>query len=323
MKEKLTALLSKYQQGLCSKEELELLEQWLGELEQSTDQDVVFEDEEELNATRELMRSNLQGRLYPEKPSTFLKIWSPLWKVAAVFIVCMGLGYYFLAVDGQEGFKSATVSNLVKWDTISTTDGKIKKVTLSDQSTLFLSANSEIRIAAGFSKTHRRLELLHGEAWFDVIKNPRLPFIVKSAALQTIVLGTQFTVTAYPELKKMEVHVSRGVVKVQEHNQVQQLVAGEAVRYNLRNKKLSRQSLPVVFDPENNRYILNDCSFDELAMRVEHIFGYTLVPLNKKITSRHYTGDIKINQNIHTAISKFLEIHHHKFEIVGKEVRML
>jgi transmembrane sensor len=308
MKEKLRELLSKYQQGLCTDEELKLLEQWLAALEQSTKDETVFENAEEMTMIRERMRNTIHQQLHPETPPASYS---------------MGIGYYFLSVENGEKFKSTAENSIVKWDTISTTDGKIKKVILNDSSTIFLSANSQVRIAAGFSKNHRKLELLSGEAWFDVIKNPLLPFTVKSGDLQTIVLGTQFTMTAYPGLKKMEVHVSRGKVKVQEHDQVQQLVAGESVKYNLIDKSLTRTTPPVVFDPENHRYILNDCSFDELAMRIKSIFGYTLISLNNKITSRHYTGEIKINQNVHAALSKFLEIHHHKFEITGKEVRML
>jgi transmembrane sensor len=322
MKDKLTDLLSKYQKGTCSEEELKLLELWLNELEESTKEEVIFKDREEAELTRGEMRENIHHAIYAEQPSVFRKLWLPLLKIASVVLICTGIGYYFFNRAGTDQIQTTAQHQLVQWDTISTDQGKIKKVTLSDSSTLFLSANSQIRIASGFGKSNRRLELLFGEAWFDVIKNPKLPFSVKSGDLQTTVLGTQFSVTAYPELKKIEVHVSRGKVKVQGQDQIQQLIPGEAVQYMLKDKKLTRHELPVVFDPENQRYLLTNCSFKELAERIESIFGYTLIPQNSKITKRHYTGEIKINQNVNTAIGKFLEIHRHKFVISGKEVRM-
>ncbi len=322
MKDKLTDLLSKYQKGTCSEEELKLLELWLNELDESTKDEVVFKDKEEAELIRSQLRENIHEKLYDEKPSTFRKLWLPLLKIASVILICSGIGYYFFSLNEIAHLSSTAQNNAAKWDTITTEQGKMKKVILSDASTLFLSANSQIRIAAGFSKSNRKLELLTGEAWFDVVKNPDMPFSVKSGDLQTIVLGTQFSVSAYPGLKKIEVHVSRGKVKVQDQIDTQNLIAGESVQYSLNSKKMTRQDLPVVFDPENQRYLLTNCSFKELSERIENIFGYTLIPLNTRITKRHYTGEIKINQNVHTAISKFLEIHRHKFVISGKEVRM-
>ena len=43
----------------------------------------------------------------------------------------------------------------------------------------------------------KREVVLEGEAFFNVTKNPRQPFIVKTGKISTIVLGTSFNVKSF------------------------------------------------------------------------------------------------------------------------------
>jgi transmembrane sensor len=70
--------------------------------------------------------------------------------------------------------------------------GENRSITLADGSTVNLNARSEIRIE--FSKAERAVELVHGQALFEVAKNAARPFIVKSGAARVRAVGTQFDV---------------------------------------------------------------------------------------------------------------------------------
>jgi len=82
---------------------------------------------------------------------------------------------------------------------------------LPDGSTVLLNAGSELSYAFG---KHGREVTLRGEAFFDVVHNPRIPFIVHSGKVNTRVLGTSFNVRAYPGQRNVKVTVSRGEVQV-------------------------------------------------------------------------------------------------------------
>jgi transmembrane sensor len=74
-----------------------------------------------------------------------------------------------------------------------TTDvGERRSLTLPDGSTVDLNARSSIRIE--FSKGERRVELLDGQALFQVAKNKERPFIVRSGDATVRAVGTQFDV---------------------------------------------------------------------------------------------------------------------------------
>src|SRR5690606_25765847 len=70
--------------------------------------------------------------------------------------------------------------------------GKKSRITLSDGTTIYLNAESEISYSAGFSDSVRRLSL-RGEAFFEVAKESR-PFVVETQGTKIRVLGTSFNV---------------------------------------------------------------------------------------------------------------------------------
>jgi hypothetical protein len=244
-------------------------------------------------------------------------------KIAAILLVMLTAGY-FLNPQLQRlmGSNTEQQAAFASWDTISTPRGEVKKVMLDDQSTVFLSARSKIRVSPGFGQSNRNLEILEGEAWFDVVKNPKLPVSVKSGQVRTVVLGTQFIVTTHPGFKNVEVNVTRGKVKVEDGKHMQDLIPGQAVSYSAETGTMEVKPIHVAFDPVNQRYIITGCSFSELATRIENIFGYKLVPASAKVREKYYTGEIDLNQSVRMVMTKFLEIHHYKFEIRGKEVHI-
>jgi transmembrane sensor len=74
----------------------------------------------------------------------------------------------------------------------STDIGERRSITLSDGSTVDLNARSKLRVE--FSKNERRVELLDGQALFQVAKDKNRPFIVASGEATVRAVGTQFDV---------------------------------------------------------------------------------------------------------------------------------
>lgn len=89
--------------------------------------------------------------------------------------------------------------------------GESKIVTLKDGSVVTLNTESEIRVA--YSDTRRGVELIGGEALFDVAKNRALPFVVTAGDTTVRVVGTSFTVRRLEETP-VEVLVREGIVEV-------------------------------------------------------------------------------------------------------------
>ena len=69
------------------------------------------------------------------------------------------------------------------------------RLTLEDGTQVWLNAESQVHLPLHFTGSERRVTL-SGEAFFDVAKDPRKPFIVQSGSTLVEVHGTQFNVNA-------------------------------------------------------------------------------------------------------------------------------
>jgi transmembrane sensor len=111
------------------------------------------------------------------------------------------------AVVGAAGY----VKRIGSRERYKTAIGAMRVVTLSDGSVVFLNTNSEISVR--YSSNARFIELLQGEALFDVAKNKKRPFIVQSGTTLVRAVGTIFNVKALRD-QPVEVLVREGVVEV-------------------------------------------------------------------------------------------------------------
>jgi ferric-dicitrate binding protein FerR (iron transport regulator) len=72
---------------------------------------------------------------------------------------------------------------------------------------------------------------LSGEAWFDVQHADRIPFLIRTGAVTTAVMGTAFDIKAYPGQRSLMVSVQRGIVKIKAGNKtLTTLTKGQQVR---------------------------------------------------------------------------------------------
>lgn len=93
-----------------------------------------------------------------------------------------------------------------------TRKGERKIVSLPDGSTLILNTASQISVA--FNKGQRLIQLIEGEALFDVAHDPSRPFIVAVKSTRLRAIGTAFNVRLRRDI--VELTVTDGIVAVRE-----------------------------------------------------------------------------------------------------------
>lgn len=91
---------------------------------------------------------------------------------------------------------------------------------LPDGSTIVLNENSSIEYDQSSFNTKTREVKLSGEAYFDIKRNEKVPFIVHTGKVSTKVLGTAFNINAFSNSNHIEVTVARGKVQVGDDEKV-------------------------------------------------------------------------------------------------------
>lgn len=83
-----------------------------------------------------------------------------------------------------------------KYTTVLVPPGQRINIVLADKSNVWLNSNTKFKYPSDFSKKNRMV-FLDGEAYFDVSKDAKRPFIVKTSQGDVRVKGTDFNVEAY------------------------------------------------------------------------------------------------------------------------------
>ncbi|MDR6805176.1 hypothetical protein J2Y45_002516 [Dyadobacter sp. BE34] len=148
-------------------------------------------------------------RKMPSGRPWYVDIWM---KVAACAVLAIGLGWvgwqYYRSNNGYNGLVSG--KELVERVN---TSGKQQVIKLTDGTQVVLYPQSRLSFAETFPADQRTV-YLSGDAYFQVAKDPKRPFLVHTTDLVTKVLGTSFFVRARDASDKTLVEVREGKVSV-------------------------------------------------------------------------------------------------------------
>ncbi|MEQ9443185.1 MAG: FecR domain-containing protein [Cyclobacteriaceae bacterium] len=203
-------LLDKYLQGQCTPDEADLLNRFYDSfqedaLEDESDAFDMWLREEKIHRNVKRLIAYEERRHYGRQSLKKAKSRTLLKAAASVLLILsLGLGSYvaYTNIPTPE----------VAWLERSTKKGQKATITLTDGSKVYLNVDSKISFPEHFDSDKREV-ILEGEAFFDVAKNAKRPFIIKSGALTTTVLGTSFNIKAFAG-EPMHVTVATGKVKV-------------------------------------------------------------------------------------------------------------
>jgi transmembrane sensor len=159
--------------------------------------DAVWRDFNRVAALRPAASPPEPELLAPRSPARAKRRWATARRSLAAAAAVL------LAWVGWESFSAAR-------PTAETDVGAFQKLDLPDGSVVQLNTDSAIKVH--YSDHERRIELLRGEAHFDVAKNPARPFIVAANHVAVRAVGTAFNVRLRDDA--VDVLVTEGKVQV-------------------------------------------------------------------------------------------------------------
>lgn len=160
-------------------------------------------------------------------------------------IIATQSGTRVVLQNGQLAYNTGnTIAEAVTYNTMTTPRGRQFRVILPDGSKIWLNAESTIKYPAVFTGKERKVEIT-GEAYFEVAKNPAMPFKVKmNTSTEVEVLGTHFNINSYAGEPGIQTTLLEGSVKVTAGADQAILKAGEQAQ--VKQAAGARQRLHVV-----------------------------------------------------------------------------
>jgi transmembrane sensor len=161
------------------------------------------------DATPEESATAFESDLVENKPNPYTTI---IRYAATFLILCIAGLILILREPSRQDISIVPKENEKESFTIVLAKNSIQKIQLHDGSMITLQPGSEVRYPTKFGDT--REVYLSGDAFFDVAKDPRRPFLVYANEITTKVLGTSFRIRANRDEKEIIVAVKTGKVSV-------------------------------------------------------------------------------------------------------------
>lgn len=131
-------------------------------------------------------------------------------RIAAILIIPVILYTTYIQFFKVDRDLTEATSQLI---TVSSQSGTIINTTLPDGSMVCLNAGSSISYPNHFDGSTRNV-LLTGEAYFQVVKNIKMPMVVSAGNVNLKVYGTSFNVNAFPSEASVRVTLVEGSISL-------------------------------------------------------------------------------------------------------------
>jgi hypothetical protein len=219
------ALLVKFIENKCSREESELVYQYLLKDPHVLDELFSEADWETYNSNGVIDKRQSEiwfAAVQKQKNAGRVIAWKLWLRIAAAAVVILAVSLFvfqYIKPAPKKEFMGVTTIRLVKKAAESkqkcfiNTSNKPLTYTLTDGSEITLYKNSTVECNQPFDSSKRDL-LLHGEALFKVAKDKTRPFTVFTENFSTTALGTVFNIRAYNNKSESGVQLISGKVVV-------------------------------------------------------------------------------------------------------------
>ncbi|WP_140484928.1 FecR family protein [Flavobacterium sp. GSA192] len=221
----------------------------------------------------------------------------------------------------------ASVDKLV-YNQIKIPYGKTFVVTLSDGTVVNMNAGSSLKYPVQFIKGHNREVVLEGEAFFDVTKDKKHPFIVKTRGMDVKVLGTKFNMSSYKEEADINTVLVEGSVSLSSEakpNEKTMLVPGEKGTWNNQKTAIAVEKVDTRIYTEwmTGELVFRKATFREIIIRLERTYNVTIENNKKELLDKKFNASFNKNiESIDKVLQTMSEIQNFTYKKEGKLIKI-
>lgn len=328
-------LIERYQQGLLSGRQKQLLDEWFNVMGQHNVHHL-WTPEDKLSLKKKILQRIEEKETEPSgvvEPVRAIRLrnesvrslpvsrrgnyFRTAYRIAASILLLVTVSYFVWQFPGTKPGSGQVLH--------ATATGNINKVLLSDGSIVWLKGNSMLTYAEKFSGNERRVAL-HGEALFEVAKDPAHPFIIECGELTTTVLGTSFNIKSSEA--NIEVLVLTGKVSLTSAGDKEGIVVlpNEKAVFNRLKKQLAKietakeEKTATVASTEYSMDF-EDTPMSEIIRRIEGKFNVSVTMYDPNLGNCMITADFT-DQSLEKTLKMISRALGFEYEIEGDEISL-
>jgi len=204
-------------------------------------------------------------------------------------------------------------------NTITTPSGGQYQVNLPDGTQVWLNAETKFSFPSHFIGKNRWVTL-DGEAYFEVSKDKKHPFIVKSKKQEVEVLGTHFNIESYDVSLGTKTTLLEGSVKVKGASGEKVIAPGEQSVLYSNSIEVNAVDPALAIDWKNGEFRFKNEPLPSIIQKLSRWYGVQFVMNIRYEQMPSFTGSVSRFDHISEVLKMLEETGNIKFYINGKVV---
>jgi len=218
-------------------------------------------------------------------------------RIAAVLFLPLLLTFAWYLYSDVHKIHKKKKETPVAYNEIYTPLSAKTRFVLPDSTVVWLNSGSRLKYPFSFPGKTREVYLT-GEGYFEVAKNRKIPFIVKTDNLDITAYGTSFNVMAYPDDPTVETTLVNGTVKVEsvKDRKYMFLKPNTQALFNKETETLKGYRVDTRFYTswKDGKLIFRNQPLGIVAHKLERWFNCTIHIEDHKMKNYRYTGNIEM-----------------------------
>ncbi len=224
----------------------------------------------------------------------------------------------------SEKQKSKQAEEKPKFNTLKIPRGGEYFLVLSDGTKVWLNSETTLRYPVRFVNEQRCVELT-GEAFFEVSKNEKIPFLVTSGEQVVKVLGTKFNISSFQEYPFVVTTLVEGKVEIfmKKSPAVKQILLPDDQGYFYKEEgKFSKKKVdPYTFIAwKEGRFVFEDELLSEIMKTLSKWYDVDIIFDSDEAQNFRFTGNLKRYENIREILKKIEKTNEVKFIIEERQI---
>ena len=241
-------------------------------------------------------------------------------------------GQSFANTDGeiigtQSGSQLTYIDNKVEeliYNEIYVPHGKKFQLKLSDGTFVHLNAGTSLKYPVNFISGKERQVFLTGEAYFEVAKDTKHPFIVHANGMGVRVLGTHFNVNTYAGSEPFTVLVEGSVSvyenKIENEPRISKtILPGEKASLTGGDIAVSKVNVDNYIGWRVGSLIFIDLPFKEIIQKIERKYNVTIKNSYAELNNMKFKGRFE-NESIIDLMDVFKESVGFDYQLINNEI---
>lgn len=231
------------------------------------------------------------------------------------------------AANGQLVYRdkrSADNDMVMVYDTIVIPRGGQHELLLADGSKVWINAASAIRFPENFYGNERRVELLYGEAYFEVIHNTDKAFRVATRNQLVEDIGTHFNINAYNDEHNVKTTLLEGSVRVAHSGTSALLKPGERSVISKQSGaiKIEQADVDEAVAWKNGKFVFNNEDIQSIMRKISRWYDVDVVYAGG-VSANEFNGSVSRFKSVSEVLRKLEETGTIHFKIDERRITVM